>query len=338
VGHQLNAGAGRLGPRRRDVIALTAGTAAAWTLGAQAQQKPIPVIGFLAAGSRSGSQTPDGLGQGLAEAGYVLGRNLNVEDRWAEGQYDRLSALAADLTNRRVALIATQTLPAAVAAKGASPTTPVVFVIGEDPVKAGLVASLNRPGGNATGVSDFVNQLVAKRLELLQQAVPAAKLIGLLVNPNNPNAEPDADEARAAANILGQKLLVLKVTGDRELKAALEMLAQERGDALAVNIDQFFNRARDQIISLAACYRLPAVYPLREFVNAGGLMSYSSNRLVSWHQAGLYAARILNGEKPADLPVQQASKVELAINLKTTKALGLAITPSLVARADEVIE
>ena len=224
------------------------------------------------------------------------------------------------------------------AAKASTPTTPVVFVIGEDPVEAGLVASLNRPGGNATDVSDFVNQLVAKRLDLLQQAVPGFALIGLLVNPRNPNAEPDAKEARAAVKALGQKLLVVKAASDRELEAAFETLAQERADALAVNIDPFLFRAHDQIISLAARYGFPAIYPLRAFVDAGGLMSYSPNRLVSWHQAGLYAARILHGEKPADLPVQRANKVELVINLKTSKALGLNISASILARADEVIE
>ena len=325
--------------RRRDILALIGG-AGVWSLGARAQQQTTPVIGFLSGGWRSGPSSPDndGLGQGLAEAGYVLGRNLSIQYRWAEGQFDRLPALSADLISRRVALIATATLPAAMAAKAASPTTPVVFVIGEDPVKAGLVASLNRPGGNATGVSDFVNQLVAKRLELLQQTVPTAALIGLLVNPSNPNAEPDVEEAEAAAKALGLKLLVLKATGDRDLSAAFETLEQERAGALAVNIDPFLSRAEDQIISSAARHGLPAIYPVRQFVDAGGLMSYSPNRLVSWHQAGLYAGRILHGEKPTDLPVQRANKVELVINLKTAKALGLNIPALILARADEVIE
>lgn len=325
--------------RRRDILALIGG-AGVWSLGALAQQQTTPVIGFLSGGWRSGPSSPDndGLGQGLAEAGYLLGRDLSIQYRWAEGQFDRLPALTADLISRRVALIATATLPAAMAAKAASPTTPVVFVIGEDPIKAGLVASLNRPGGNATDVSDFVNQLVAKRLELLQQTVPSAALIGLLVNPSNPNAEPDAEEAEAAAKALGLKLLVLKATSDRDLGAAFERLEQERPDALAVNIDPFLNRAQDQIISSAARYGLPAIYPVRQFVDAGGLMSYSPDRLVSWHQAGLYAGRILHGEKPTDLPVQRANKVELVINLKTAKALGLKIPALILARADEVIE
>jgi putative tryptophan/tyrosine transport system substrate-binding protein len=326
--------------RRRELLEYAIVAAAAWTASARSQQVAIPVIGFLSGGSRDPPRAPDmdGLRQGLAESGYVLDRDLSIEYRFAEGQFDRLSALAADLTSRQVGLIATATLPAAMAAKAARPTTPVVFVIGEDPVKAGLVASLNRPGGNATGVSDFVNQLVAKRLQILLEAVPGVELIGLLVNPNNPNAGPDTEEAEAAANALGQKLLVLNATSDRELEIAFETAAQERAGALGVNIDPFFFRAQDRIVSLAARHGLPAIYPVRQFVDAGGLMSYSPNRLVSWRQAGFYAARILRGEKPADLPVQRANTVELIINLKTAKALGLTIPLSVLARADEVIE
>jgi putative ABC transport system substrate-binding protein len=200
------------------------------------------------------------------------------------------------------------------------------------------VASLSRPGGNATGASDFVNELVAKRLELLVQAVPDVELIGLLVNPNNPNAGPDTEEAEAAANALGRKLLVLNATTDRELETAFETAGQKRAGALTVNIDPFLFRARDQIISLAARHGLPAIYPVRQFVDAGGLMSYSPNRLASWRLAGSYAARILRGEKPADLPVQRANRIELIINLKTSKVLGLTIPLSALARADEVIE
>jgi putative ABC transport system substrate-binding protein len=323
--------------QRRHFIALL-GSAFSSTFAAHAQQQTMPVIGFLSGASGPGPDDTNGLGRGLAEGGYVLGRNLNIEYRWAEGQFDRFPALAADLTTRQVALIATATLPAAMAAKAATPTTPVVFVVGEDPVKAGLVASLNRPGGNATGVSDFVNELVAKRLDLLQQAVPDIALVGLLVNPNNPNAEPDAEEARAAVKALGMKLLVVNATGDRELEAAFATLVQERADALAVNIDPFLFRAHDQIISLAARHGLPTIYPVRQFVDAGGLMSYSPNRLVSWRQAGLYAARILRGEKPTDLPVQRADRIELVINAKTWKAIGINIPALILARADEVIE
>jgi putative tryptophan/tyrosine transport system substrate-binding protein len=309
--------------RRRELLEYAIVAAAAWPASAHSQQGAIPVIGFLSGGSRSGPQSPDidVLQQGLAESGYVVGRDLRIESRWAEGQFDRLSALAADLTSRQVALIATATLPAAMAAKAAGPTTPVVFVIGEDPVKAGLVASLNRPGGNATGVSDFVNQLVAKRLDILLQAVPGIELVGLLVNPNNPNAGPDTEEAEAAAKALGKKLLVLKATSDRELETTFETVAHERVGALAVNIDPFLFRAQDQIVLLAARYGLPTIYPVRQFVDAGGLMSYSPNRSVSWRQAGLYAARILRGEKPADLPVQRADRIELIINVKTQRRL-----------------
>ena len=325
--------------RRRDFVAMVGAAALASPTLTRAQQLATPAIGFLSGGSSSGSQaTLDGLRQGLVEGGYIEGRTVTIEYGFADGHFDRLPALAGDLISRRVAVIATVTLPAAMAAKAATPTIPVVFVIGEDPVKAGVVASLNRPGGNASGVSDFINQLGAKRLELIRQAVPRVALIGLLVNPSNPNAEPDAKEVEAAANGLGQKLLVVKATSDRELDAAFTTLAQERAGAVCVNIDPFFFGAQDQIIALAARYRLAAIYPRSEFVKAGGLMSYSPSRFGSWRQAGLYAARILHGEKPADLPVQQATKVELVINVKTAKSLGLTIPPTLLVRADEVIE
>ena len=326
--------------RRRDFVAMVGAAALASPTLTQAQQLATPAIGFLSGGSSRGAHAPDldGLRQGLVEGGYIEGRTVVIEYGFADGHFDRLPALASDLVSRRVAVIATVTLPAAMAAKAATLTIPVVFVIGEDPVKAGLVASLNRPGGNATGVSDFINQLGAKRLELIRQAVPRVALIGLLVNPSNPNAEPDAKEVKAAANGLGQKLLVVKATSDRELEAAFTTLAQERAGALCVNIDPFFFGAQDQIIALAARYRLPAIYPRAEFVKAGGLMSYSPNRFGSWRQAGLYAARILRGEKPGNLPVQQATNVDLVINVKTAKALGLTMPQSLLVRADEVIE
>ena len=324
---------------RRAFIAALGGAAAFPVLARAQQRSAMPVIGFLSGGaSRGETLSPSAFRQGLAEAGYIEGRNLTIEYRWADAHFDRLQALADELVSRHVALIATVTLSAAVAAKLASPTTPVVFVIGEDPVKAGLVASLDRPGGNATGVSDFVNQLVAKRLELIQQTAPRVESVGLLVNPKNPNAESDSKEMEAAVNALGKKLLVVSATNDRELEAAFTALAQQRVSVLCVNIDPFLIQAQDRITSLAASYRLPAIYPLRDFVDAGGLMSYSPNRLASWRQAGIYAARILRGEKPADPPVQQATHVELVINLKTAKALGLEIPPQLLARADEVIE
>jgi putative ABC transport system substrate-binding protein len=326
--------------RRRDFVAMVGAAALGSPTLTRAQRLATPAIGFLSGGSSHGAHAPDldGLRQGLVEGGYIEGRTVIIEYGFADGHFDRLPALASDLVSRRVAVIATVTLPAAMAAKAATPTIPVVFVIGEDPVKAGLVASLNRPGGNATGVSDFINQLGAKRLELIRQAVPRVALIGLLVNSSNPNAEPDAKEVEAAANGLGQKLLIVKATSDRDLEAAFTTLAQERAGALCVNIDPFFFGAQDQIIALAARYRLPAIYPRAEFVKAGGLMSYSPNRFGSWRQAGLYAARMLHGEKPADLPVQQATNVELVINVKTAKALGLTIPQTLLLRADEVIQ
>ena len=324
--------------KRREFIAAL-GSAAAWPVVAYAQQRAMPVIGFLSGASRDDTRSPDdGFRQGLAEAGYIEGRNLTIEYRWAEAHFDRLQALADDLVTRHVALIATVTLPAAVVAKFTSPTTPVVFVIGEDPVKAGLVASLDRPGSNATGVSDFVNQLVAKRLELIQQTVPRVESVGLLVNPTNPNAESDSEEMEAAVKALGKKLLVVRATNDRELEGAFAELARERVSALCVNIDPFLVQAHDRITALAVSHSLPAIYPLRDFVDAGGLMSYGPNRFASWRQAGIYAARILRGEKPTDLPVQQATNIELVINLKTAKALGIEIPPMLLARADEVIE
>jgi putative ABC transport system substrate-binding protein len=324
--------------RRREFLGVVGGAAAAWPICAHAQRQALSTIGLLSGASSSETISIGGFRQGLAEAGYVEGRNLKIEYRWADGHFERLSALADDLLTHHVALIATVTLPAAMAAKAASPTTPVVFVIGEDPVKAGLVASLNRPGGNATGVSDFINQLVPKRLEFIQQTVPGVSLIGLLLNPKNPNAEPDTRDLETAANALGQKVLVVRATSDPELEAAFGTLAQERAAVLCVNIDPFLIGAQDRIVSLAARYGLPAIYPLRDFVDAGGLMSYSPNRLASWRQAGFYAAQILRGAKPADLPVQQAKNVELVINLKTAKSLGLTIPASLLARADEVIE
>ena len=322
--------------RRREFIAGIVGSAA-WPLGARAQGQVTPTIGFLSGTSRS-ETLPEGFRQGLSQAGYIEGRNLTIDYRWADGHFERLPALAGELVSHRVALIATVTLPAAMAAKIASPMTPVVFVIGEDPVKAGLVASLNRPGGNATGVSDFINQLVQKRLEFIHSAVPTVHLIALLVNPDNPNSEPDIKETETAAGALGLKLLVVRATNDRELETAFGALDHEQSCVLCVNIDPFLVDAREQIVSLAARYRLPAIYPLREFVDAGGLMSYSPNRLASWRQAGMYAAQILHGEKPTDLPVQQAQNVELVINLKTAKALELTMPPALLARADEVIE
>jgi putative tryptophan/tyrosine transport system substrate-binding protein len=296
-----------------------------------------PVIGILTGGSRGG-QGDAAFKEGLSDTGYVEGRNLAIEYREAEGQYDRLPALAADLVSRQVALIATVTLPGALAAKAATTTIPIVFVVGEDPVQAGLVASLSRPGGNVTGLSSFTNVLVAKRLELIRELAPAGAALGWLVNPNNPNAEPDTRAVQAASDALRQKLVVVKAGNDRELEAAFATLVREQVGGLGVNIDPFFIRRRAEIIALAARHRLPAIYMSADFATVGGLMSYGANIADLWRQAGVYAGRILKGEKPADLPVQQPTRFALVINLKTAKALGITMPPSLLVLADEVIQ
>jgi putative tryptophan/tyrosine transport system substrate-binding protein len=323
--------------KRRAFISLIAGAAVAWPLAAHAEQRPV--IGFLS-GSSPESFAPGfaALRQGLQEAGLVEGRNVAIEPRWARGEYGRLPGLAADLVRQPAAVIVTQTLPAALAAKAATTTIPVVFVIGEDPVEVGLVHTLNRPGGNITGLSNFMNLLGAKRLELLAETVPNANALALLVNPNNPNAEPDARSLQAAAQALGRRIEVLKAGSDPELEVAFAAIAEQRLGALFVNIDSFFAAHAGQIVALAARHRVPASYPLRHFVAAGGLMSYDANFADAFRRAGVYAGRILKGEKAADLPVLQPTRFQLAINLNTGRALGLDIPAKLLALADEVIE
>jgi putative ABC transport system substrate-binding protein len=309
--------------KRREFITLLGG-AAAWPLAARAQQPAMPVIGFLSGGSPE-SVTPAlaGFREGLQEAGVVEGRSAAIEARWARGQFDRLPGLATDLIGRRVA---------------ATPTIPIVFVIGEDPVEVGLVQTLNRPGGNVTGLSNFMNLLGAKRLELLAETVPNANALAILVNQNNPNAELDSRNLRAAAQALGRRMEVLKAASEGELETAFTAIAEQRLGALFVNIDSFFAAHADQVVALAARHRVPASYPLRHFVAAGGLMSYDANFVDAFRRAGIYASRILKGEKPADLPVLQPTRFQLAVNLKTAKALGLDLPPKLLALADEVIE
>ena len=326
--------------RRREFITVLGGGLATWSLAARAQQLKIPLVGFLGTGSpQSDAFRVVAVRNGLIEAGYVEGRNVAFEYRWAEDHYERLPELAAELVHREVAVIlAIGGVTSAVAAKSATATTPIVFEIGGDPIGLGLVASLNRPGGNITGVSFLISTLVAKAFEVLHETVPEAALIGYLENPTNADAEINTKNVLAAAEFVGQKLLVVKASTDSELEAAFVTLAQQRAGALVVGAEPFFINRRDKLIELAARQQLPTIYTLRLFVAAGGLMSYGTSFTEALRLAGLYAGRILKGEKPADLPVQQSTKVELVINLKTAKALGIKVPYTIMGRADEVIE
>jgi putative tryptophan/tyrosine transport system substrate-binding protein len=323
--------------RRREFIGLLGG-AAAWPVQARAQHPAIPVIGYL------DLQPPGHVGiepfrQGLSETGYVEGRNVAIEYRWANGKYDRLSALANDLVRSQVAVIAAcATSAPGLAAKAATSTIPIVFQTGGDPVQDGLVASMNRPGGNVTGVSRLAVTTAPKRLELMRELSPKATVIGLLVNATNPRSELVVQQIEEAARALGLRLHVLKASTEDELDSGFASLVQLGVDALLVAQEPSYFRWREQIIALAARHAIPATYGQREYPAAGGLMSYDASVADSFRQVGLYVGRILKGEKPADLPVQQPTKFELVINLKTAKALGLTVPPTLLARADEVIE
>jgi len=323
--------------RRREFITLLGGAAAAWPLAARAEQAALPVIGYLNFGSpESDTARVTGLRRGLNQTGYVEGRNLVIEYRWAGNQADRLPALAADLVQLRVAVIVSPgTLPA-LAAKAATTSIPIVFGVGNDPVQLGLVASLNRPGGNLTGINAFAVELGAKGLALLHELMPSTATIGFLENPNNPIFE--TRDVLAAAPVLGLKVQILKAGTDREIDAAFVSLVQARTGALLVGGDVFFNNRIEQIVALAARHAIPTMYHYREFVVAGGLISYGSSLMDAYREVGLYTGRILKGEKPVDLPVIQATKLELIINLKTAKALGLQIPDRLLALSDEVIE
>jgi putative tryptophan/tyrosine transport system substrate-binding protein len=325
--------------RRRGFITLFGG-AATWPFAAYAQSGAMPVIGFLCSGSpESDAPRVAAVKRGLKESGYVEGRNAAAEYRWAEGQYDRLRALAIDLAHQPVSVIvAIGTTPAALAAKAATSTVPIVFTIGGDPVEIGLVAALNRPGGNATGVSFLNRVIVAKQIELLHEAVPSGTVIGFLVNPTNPYTDFDMRDAQAAADALGLKLIVVRAAAESDIENAFATLVQNRVGALLVAGNLFFNDQRARLVVLATREAMPAMFPWREAAAAGGLMSYGANISGAFRQTGVYAGRILKGEKPADLPVQQSNKVELVINLKTAKALGLTFPLSLLGRADEVIE
>jgi putative ABC transport system substrate-binding protein len=299
----------------------------------------MPVVGYLHAGSQGAfAVTTGAFRQGLAEAGYVEGRTVVMEYRWAEGQYDRLSTMAAELAQHPVAVIVATPIPAAVAAKAATATVPIVFEVAGDPVKLGLVASLARPGGNATGVNSFLAELGAKQLELLREFVPTAARIGLLVNPTNANVEGVTKDVTAAAATIGVQVDVVQASDSREIEAAVATLVRSRVDALVIGSDVYFTSRRVQLATLTARHAIPAVHNVRTFSEVGGLMSYGTSLTEAFRQVGVYAGRILKGAKPADLPVVQSTKFELVINLPTARALGLEVPPSLLAIADEVIE
>lgn len=325
--------------RRREFIAGLGGTAA-WTVVARAQRAAMPVIGYLGAGTPYGwRHGVTAFHQGLGDAGFVEGQNVELAYRWAEDRYERLPALADELVRRQVAVIfAGQSTPAALAAKGATATIPIVFTVGVDPVKFGLVASFDHPGGNTTGVNFLTSELVGKQFEIIRELVPNSSTIGLLVNPDNPFAEANTRDVREAARAGGRKLIVVGANSEQALDAAFEALVRQEAAAVQVPGDGFYYTRRDKLVALSARHRLPAIYAQREFVDDGGLMNYGANIQAANRIAGTYVGRILRGEKPADLPVQQSTRIELIINMKAAKALKIEIPATIEVRADEVIE
>ena len=332
---------GRRAPmRRRDFITLVGGAAASWPITIRAQQSALPVIGYLFSGSAfPNAKLVEAFRRGLAESGYVEGVNVRIEYRWADNRYDRLPALVADLIRRNVAVIvAGGAVNAALTAKEATRTIPIVFTVGSDPVQVGLVASLNRPGANVTGVTNITRELLAKRLELIRELLPRATVIGFLANPDNPNTDSSVQELQTLARAGGWRLQVAPVRNEAELGAAFARFKEIKTEAFLTGTDTFLSSSTVIIATLAVSHAIPGILPLREFAEAGGLISYGASSTETTRQAGIYAGRILKGEKPGELPVQAPAKFELIINLKTAKALGLTVPATLLARADEVIE